>query len=87
MARRIHSRNTDREHRVDEQVRRAAAGERVQHARHDVGAVDAAGEQHAELVREQQREDQDKARLEVAVARLAVERWSRALPLIFARGA
>src|SRR5690348_14060653 len=47
-----------RDRDVKEQVDRAAAGDRIQRARDDVGAVDAAGEQDADFVREQQREDE-----------------------------
>ena len=56
-----------RDRGVDEQVERAIAKRVVERTRHDVGAVDAAREQHADLVGEQDREDQDQARAEVAV--------------------
>src|SRR5260221_5669701 len=53
---------------MDEQIDRARAVERdVHQARDHVGAVDLTAEQHADLVREQERKDQYEARGEIAV--------------------
>src|SRR5258706_11152882 len=53
---------------MDEQIDRARAVERdVHQARDHVGAVDLTAEQHADLVREQERKGQYEARGEIAV--------------------
>jgi len=57
---------------VEHEVRGARAGGGVHRAGHEVGAVDPAGEQDADLVGEDERKDQHQAGAEVAVAGEAV---------------